>query len=90
MACQTCSSVATPCDCLQIVDRDRRDAEDPWELRARREKQEFRKERDYHWQINQAMEHWQMLNNPPEDQTDVRIMEKLCAPCTDVLSDRLR
>lgn len=63
---------------LQIVDRDRRDAEDPWELRARREKQEFRKERDYHWQVTQAMEHWQMLNHPPEDQTDVRIMEKLC------------
>lgn len=64
---------------LQIIDRDRRDAEDPWELRARREKQEFRKERDYHWQVTQAMDHWQMLNHPPEDQTDVRIMEKLCA-----------
>eukprot|EP00892_Ulva_mutabilis_P009674 jgi/Ulvmu1/7079/UM033_0140.1 len=60
-----------------IIDRDRRDAEDPWELRARREKQEYRKERDYHWQVTQAMEHWDMLNHPPDDQTDVRLMEKV-------------
>lgn len=65
---------------VQIVDRDRKDAEDPWELRARREKEEFRKERDYHWQIMQTMEHWEMLNHPPEDQTDVRVMEKLYDP----------
>ena len=63
----------------QIVDRERREGVDVWELRAIREKQLAREQWDTYWEVQQQA-HMNMLNNPPDEQRDVRYMAKLCAP----------
>jgi hypothetical protein len=63
---------------LQIVDRERRDRIDPWELRAIREKQLAREQWDLYWEVQQ-MERVNMINHPPDEQRDVRYLAKLYA-----------
>ena len=64
---------------VQHIQRRRETHLDVWSLRARREKQEVLREQNWLWQCAQ-LEGWDLPNLCMDDQTDLRLQKRMCAP----------